>query len=105
MGENQSQGQNKWGGEPQRKTQVKSKPHKQTNENPNSWRPLALRDKEHCLSGQLLTAALDPREASRAASNHWALQSLALAVIRLCLGGDAKYEEVLTAALAKTSTI
>lgn len=105
MGENQSQGQNKWGGEPQRKTQVKTKPNKQTNENPNSWRPLALRDKQHCLSGQLLTAALDPREASRAASNHWALQSLALAVIRLCLGDDAKHEEVLTAALAKTSTI
>lgn len=64
---------------------------KQINENPNSWRPLAL-------SGQLLIAALDLREASRAASNYWVLQSLALAVIRLCLGDNVKHEEVLTAA-------
>lgn len=75
----------------------KSKPN-QINENPNSWRPLAL-------SGQLLIAALDLREASRAASNQWVLQNLALAVILLCLGDDVKHEEVLTAALAKTSTI
>lgn len=81
-----------------KRSQVKTK---QTNQKHNSWRPLAQRDKEHCLSGQLLIVPLDPREASRAASN----QSLALAVIRLCLGDDVKHEEVLTAALAKTCTI